>query len=159
MDFSNFQYSIIRCLGEIRCKLNTISLPILILHGGNDSLCQPSGSHTLYQVRNIQRCTQGGGLWWLSPPPPVCVFVIVSHKWEFLSIKSQVPLSTIRFVLMYKSFYFNQFVNINQDEIFLLWYITVFFYWKWDGHFRYSYQSYCWNQNENRRSCKTKLKC
>ena len=54
------------------------------------------------------------------PPPPVCAFVIVSHKWEFLSIKSQVPLSTIRFVLMYKSFYINQFVNINQDEIFLL---------------------------------------
>ncbi|XP_023332037.1 monoglyceride lipase isoform X2 [Eurytemora carolleeae] len=41
--------AILRCLGEIRCKLNTISLPILILHGGNDSLCQPSGSHTLYQ--------------------------------------------------------------------------------------------------------------
>ena len=32
---------------NIHRNLKSISLPLLILHGENDSLCQPSGSHLL----------------------------------------------------------------------------------------------------------------
>jgi hypothetical protein len=30
--------------------LQSIALPFLILHGENDTLCHPSGSHLLYKV-------------------------------------------------------------------------------------------------------------
>lgn len=36
-----------RCLENIHKNLSAVSLPFLILHGENDSLCQPSGSHLL----------------------------------------------------------------------------------------------------------------
>merc|ERR1712142_641435 len=37
----------LRCLENIHKNLSAVSLPFLILHGENDSLCQPSGSHLL----------------------------------------------------------------------------------------------------------------
>ena len=38
-------------LGAIRENLHNIALPFIILHGENDTLCHPSGSHLLYKVR------------------------------------------------------------------------------------------------------------
>ena len=37
----------LRCLETIHKNIKTISTPFLILHGDNDSLCQPAGSHLL----------------------------------------------------------------------------------------------------------------
>ena len=36
-----------RCLESIHKNMSAITLPFLILHGENDSLCQPAGSHLL----------------------------------------------------------------------------------------------------------------
>ena len=38
---------ICRCLEKIHSNLKSISLPLLVVHGENDSLCQPAGSHLL----------------------------------------------------------------------------------------------------------------
>ena len=38
---------ICRCLENIHNNLKSISLPLLVVHGENDSLCQPAGSHLL----------------------------------------------------------------------------------------------------------------
>jgi len=38
-----------KCLVDNRNKLNTITIPMLILHGQNDSLCDVVGSHTLHE--------------------------------------------------------------------------------------------------------------
>lgn len=40
----------LRCLEDMHSKLSSVSLPLLILHGENDSLCQPAGSSLLYQA-------------------------------------------------------------------------------------------------------------
>ena len=37
----------LRCLETLHTSLASVSLPLLILHGDNDSLCQPAGSHLL----------------------------------------------------------------------------------------------------------------
>jgi len=37
----------LRCLESLHTSLASVSLPLLILHGDNDSLCQPAGSHLL----------------------------------------------------------------------------------------------------------------
>lgn len=37
----------LRCLESIHQHMRSVSLPLLILHGDNDSLCQPAGSHLL----------------------------------------------------------------------------------------------------------------
>lgn len=37
----------LRCLETLHTSLARVSLPLLILHGDNDSLCQPAGSHLL----------------------------------------------------------------------------------------------------------------
>ena len=37
----------LRCLESIHQRMRSVSLPLLILHGDNDSLCQPAGSHLL----------------------------------------------------------------------------------------------------------------
>jgi len=37
----------LRCLESIHKNMNAVSLPFLIVHGENDSLCQPAGSHLL----------------------------------------------------------------------------------------------------------------
>ena len=37
----------LRCLENIHKNMKSVSTPFLILHGDNDSLCQPAGSHLL----------------------------------------------------------------------------------------------------------------
>ena len=54
-----------RCLEALHTSLASVSLPLLILHGDNDSLCQPAGSHLLARwaaVHSTQyRCISQGG--------------------------------------------------------------------------------------------------
>ena len=49
----SFNIFLFRCLVDNRAKLNTITIPMLILHGQNDSLCNVVGSHTLHEVTSI----------------------------------------------------------------------------------------------------------
>ena len=37
----------LRCLENIHKNMKSVSTPFLIIHGDNDSLCQPAGSHLL----------------------------------------------------------------------------------------------------------------
>ena len=37
----------LKCLENIHKNMRSVNLPLLILHGDNDSLCQPAGSHLL----------------------------------------------------------------------------------------------------------------
>ena len=47
----------LRCLETLHTSLASVSLPLLILHGDNDSLCQPAGSHLLARWVTVH-CTQ-----------------------------------------------------------------------------------------------------
>ena len=42
-----------RCLETLHTSLASVSLPLLILHGDNDSLCQPAGSHLLARLATV----------------------------------------------------------------------------------------------------------
>ena len=44
------KFHIFRCLENIHKNMSSVSLPFLLLHGENDSLCQAAGSHLLAKM-------------------------------------------------------------------------------------------------------------